>query len=267
MACSFILGQSSMATLQEFSVHSDYQDGAQNISVLTPDSYSPEQKYRVLYVLPTESGPKAGHMLKLFRDGPRLYDVIVVTMTFEKQPWFGDHATDPAVRQASYMKEYVVPFVEEKFSTLGTPAGRLLLGFSKSGWGAISLILHDPDYWGFAASWDAPLMFDRMHYGMKDVYGSQEQLDRWRPDLLAQRNAAAFKDRTRLVIAGEDLWGTLVPSPGGGTHTTDFHELLDRQGIRHAYLPELRCKHRWAEEWIHPVVKELMNLGATERNR
>ena len=68
------------------------------------------------------------------------YNLIIVQMGFEKEPWFGDHATDPKVRQASYVKDFVVPFIEENYAALGSPEGRLLFGFSKSGWGAFSLI-------------------------------------------------------------------------------------------------------------------------------
>ena len=45
----------------------------------------------------------------------------------------------------------VVPLIEEHYSALGTAEGRLLFGFSKSGWGALTLILRNPDFFGYAA--------------------------------------------------------------------------------------------------------------------
>jgi hypothetical protein len=112
-------------------------------------------------------------------------DLIIVAMSFQAEPWFGDHATDPKIRQSSYVKEYLVPFIERSYSVAPLPKSRLLIGFSKSCWGALSLILKDPDFYGCAASWDAPLMFDEFNYGMQSVFGTQQQLDAFRPDLLA----------------------------------------------------------------------------------
>jgi enterochelin esterase-like enzyme len=251
------------AVVEEFSMESEYQTGEQSVAVLLPDHYDKEQKYRVLYVLPTDAGQKFKNVLNIFRrlDTANSYNVIVVAMSFGKEPWFGDHATDTRVRQASYLKEFLIPYVEGKYSTLGSSEGRLLLGFSKSGWGAFSLIFHDPDFYGFAASWDAPLMFDKLHYGMGDVYGTRERLQEWRPDLLAQKNAGSFQKSTRLVLAGEDLWGNLVPSPAGESHTTGFHNLLESYGIKHVYKPDLKTKHTWSEVWMKPVLEELMKLA------
>ena len=49
------------------------------------------------------------------------------------------------------------------------------IGFSKSGWGAFSLLLRHPEVFGRAAAWDAPLMLEQPNrYGMGAVFGSQE---------------------------------------------------------------------------------------------
>ena len=60
------------------------------------------------------------------------------------------------------------------------PAGRLLLGFSKSGWGAFSLLLRHPDVFGRAAAWDAPLMMNKPGpYGSGDIFGTPENFARY----------------------------------------------------------------------------------------
>jgi predicted alpha/beta superfamily hydrolase len=118
-------------------VETKYQHGKQEIRVLLPDGYQKDGSYRVLYVLPVERGFKQefGYGLRVLKhmDAHNLYNIIIVQMGFEKEPWFGDHATDSKVRQASYVKEFVVPYIEDRYATLGTPDGRLLFGFSKSG--------------------------------------------------------------------------------------------------------------------------------------
>ena len=53
------------------------------------------------------------------------------------------------------------------------PHARLLLGFSKSGWGAFSLLLRYPERFGKAAAWDAPLMQERPdRFGMGEILGT-----------------------------------------------------------------------------------------------
>ncbi|MBE2180640.1 MAG: hypothetical protein IAE97_09240 [Chthoniobacterales bacterium] len=245
-----------------FPVTSPYQSGTHEIRVVLPDGYDPQKRYRVLYILPVGAGPGKKSALKVFRglDIANRHDLILVEMTFEKVPWYGDHATNPLVRQESHLRDFVVPWVEEKYSTLGTPEGRLLLGFSKSGWGAFSLILRNPDVFGYAAAWDAPMMLDSFKYGMDGIFGTTEQLAACRPDLLAVSSGGPFKDRTRLVLGGEKLWGEMIPAPQGGSHTVRMHELLDTEGVRHIYRPDLTTPHTWNPAWIDPLVEELLKL-------
>jgi len=252
-------------------VETPYQKGRQEIRVLLPDDYCDEKPYAVLYVLPVERGfeRKYGYGLGVFgqMNVHNRYGLIVVQMGFEKEPWFGDHATDPQTRQASYVKEFVVPFIETRYATMGRPEGRLLFGFSKSGWGAFSLILTYPEFFGWAASWDAPMFLTRFHYRMAPIYGTLEQLNAYRPDLLASRRKAHFRKKARLVLAGERDWGKSIPTPHGGSHTVEMHKLLAREGIRHVYINSLNAPHRWHKAWMGPALEALMALTQAKASR
>lgn len=245
-------------------VETEYQAGEQEIHVLLPDDYQEDTPYRVLYVLPVERGfgQRYGYGLGVLgqMNAHNNYDIIIVEMGFEKEPWYGDHANDPKVRQASYVKECVVPFIEKEYSTLGTSEGRLLFGFSKSGWGAFSLILTYPDFFGYAAAWDAPMFLDLFHYGMEQVYGTLDQLNIYRPDFLVSKQKRYFQEKPRLVLAGEQGWGNSIPIPGGGTHTAKMHELLTREGIKHVFDNSLKVPHRWNTQWMTPALDALMGL-------
>ena len=73
----------------------EYQKGKQEIRVLLPDGYRKDRAYRVLYVLPVEKGfnQRFGYGLGVFKkmDAHNQYNLIIVQMGFEKEPWFGDH--------------------------------------------------------------------------------------------------------------------------------------------------------------------------------
>ncbi len=242
----------------------EYQNGRQQIRVLLPDDYRKDRFYRVLYVLPVEKGfdQRYGYGLDVLKqmDAHNEYDIIIVQMGFEKEPWYGDHATDPKARQASYLKEFVVPFIDKQYSTMGTSKGRLLFGFSKSGWGAFSLILKYPEFFGYAASWDAPMFFDKFHYKMEPIYGTLEQLNAYRPDLLVSKQKRYFQRKPRLVLTGEQGWGKSIPAPSGGSHTVEMHKILEKEGIKHVYDNSLNVPHRWNEQWMAPTLKALMGL-------
>ncbi len=256
------LGPDLLAGIDIHPNESPFQNGRQEIRVLLPDTYTSNKQYRVLYVLPVGAGgaAKPAKDLNVLKEmnAHNAYDLIIVALTFEKIPWFGDHPTEPKTRQASYVMEWVVPFVESHYSTLRSAEGRLLFGFSKSGWGAFSLILRNPDFFGYAAAWDAPMMLADFHYGMDGIFGNLEQLAAYRPDLLVVKQKGTFQSRTRLVFAGENKWGNLVPSPAGGTHTTDFHRLLQREQVKHVFLGDLDAPHAWSKDWMAPTLAALM---------
>lgn len=251
--------------LKIHSVESPYQPGLQEIRVLLPDTYNPARKYPVVYVLAVGQG--RGSALRIFREADlhNRFDVILAESSFAATPWFGDHPSDPLVRQESYVRDFFVPFVEKSYSTPQSPDARLLFGFSKSGWGACTLIFRNPDFFGYAASWDAPYFLQDFHYGMDKVFGTLEHLENYRPDLLAVRAKAHFQNRNRLIIGGEDKWGTLIPTPSGGSHTVEMHDLLLKEGILHTYREDLKTKHTWSAGWVVPMFEELMKISAAPK--
>ena len=245
-------------------IESQYQNGKQEIHVLLPDNYREDKLYRVLYVLPVEKefdqryGYGLGELKRM--DAHNKYDLIIVQMGFEKEPWYGDHSTDPKARQASYLKEFVVPYIENYYSTMPTSKGRLLFGFSKSGWGAFSLIMTYPEFFGYAASWDAPMFLDKFYLKMEAVYGTTDQLNIYRPDLLASKQKKYFQNKPRLVLSGEQGWGKSIPTPTGSSHTVQMHKLLVEEGIKHVYDNSINVPHTWNEQWMSPALKALILL-------
>jgi hypothetical protein len=130
------------------------RSGADLLSVLLPEPYLPGAQYPVVYLLPVEAQQEHvyGDPLAVLRqlDAPRRYRCIFALPTFATIPWYGHHATNPAIRHDADLLQTIIPLVEQRFSTPGTPAGRRLLGFSKSGWGAFSLIARYPEIIGAA---------------------------------------------------------------------------------------------------------------------
>jgi len=239
-----------------FTVTSPYLKGPNQVEVLLPDRLEAGRTYRTLYVLPVEGrivGGAFGDGLAEVRkaDAQNRYQLICVMMAFDgTDPWYGANATDTTIRHEEYIKQVVVPLVESRFPATGKPDDRLVLGFSKSGWGALTLLLRDPDFFGAACSWDAPLMMTEKNskWGSKEHFGTPEQMAKYLPTTLAQQQAAKFAHgRTRIAILGDDLYGP---------DTRAYHELLLELGILHQFDDSLKFKHAWGSGWV-PKALEL----------
>ncbi len=236
------------------SVESEFQAGTTEIRVLLPDDIKSETKLRVLYVLPVEANSENrwGDGLAEIKkhDIHNNYKLICVAPTFSHLPWYADHPTGPGLRQESYLLKVVIPFVEETYPAQRKRDGRLLVGFSKSGWGAFSLLLRHPDLFAKAAAWDAPLMKDKPNqFGMGPIFGTQKNFDNYQLTSLAKRHADALNESPRLVMSGAGNFRQ---------HHQEFHAFLDQLQIPHVYVDGLQRTHHWGTGWLEPTIAHLV---------
>lgn len=235
-------------------VRSPYQRGATQLRVLLPRERRPGQRYPVLYVLPVEAGRGERYgdgLVEVLRHG--LHDkhgLICVSPTFSHLPWYADHPDDAEIRQETYLLKVVLPAVERTYPALAERRGRLLVGFSKSGWGAFSLLLRHPDVFARAAAWDAPLAMARPNrFGMGPIFGTQENFERYRITALLEQRAAELAARPPRLAHFN--YGNF----------RDQHEqveaLLGRLEIPHLYRDGPRRKHNWNSNWLPAAVEFL----------
>ncbi len=176
--------------------------------------------------------------------------MICVAPTFSQLPWYADHPTNSKLRQETYLLNVVVPAVERFYPTMEQPGGRLLIGFSKSGWGAFSLLLRHPDVFGRAAAWDSPWSMDwPSKYGSQEIFGTPENFAEYRIHSLFERRAPLLKETSRLVLAGHGNFRA---------ETEAAHRKLDELGIQHRYLNGPDRKHDWHSGWVAEVCATLL---------
>lgn len=237
-----------------YTVTSEYQAGKTAIRVLLPDPPSKSDHYPVVYVLPVEAKDENQYgdgLLEVWRN--RLhheFKAVFVSPTFSHLPWYADHPTDPAIRQETYFLKVVLPFVESHYPVQAVPEGRLLLGFSKSGWGAYSLLLRHPDTFGRAAAWDAPLMLDHPGaFGSSDIFGSQANFESYQVTRLLEARAIELRDRPRLALLG---YGNFRCD-----HET-LHDILIDLKVPHVYEDGPQREHTWGSGWLPGAVRWLV---------
>ena len=254
-ACSEAFGQKPQpAEVVTHRITSEFQPAETEVRVLAPAKLEAGRKYPVVYLLPVEGGrgSRYGDAMAAARElnAAERFGVIVVAPTFAQLPWYADHPTDPAVRQESHFVRAVVPFVERTYPVETEPRGRLLCGFSKSGWGAWSLLLRHPDVFGRAASWDAPLLMDApVKYGSGPIFGTPENFAKYQiTRLLDEAELTPLGDRPRLVLHG---YGSFMDH-------RPVHEQLERRKIAHAYRDGPKTTHVWSKEWLEPALEALL---------
>lgn len=251
------------SAIQSVTVQSEYQAGPTQLRFLLPSRYRSQDTGHsgesvsgnadLLFVLPVEAG-----VSERWGDGLReierlgLHDrhnLICVQPTFSHLPWYGDHATDKTIRQESHLVKVCVPLVDRKFRQAKTQR-RLLLGFSKSGWGAMSLLLRHPNLFAKAAAWDAPFTKKKPdQFGMGPIFGTQSNFERYCLLNLIESRPQPFAESTRIGIFGYDNFRE---------HHLAFHQRLQELGLAHVHVDGPKRKHRWDSGWIPEAIEFLV---------
>jgi len=244
-------------------VQSPYQVGTTTIRVLLPDNRASNERFSVLYVLPVEA-----HGEHRYGDGlteckqhdlHNRYHLICVAPTFSDLPWYADHPSNLRLRQERYLLQVVLPFVDRTYPVTDRSNRRLLVGFSKSGWGAFSLLLRHPDLFAKAAAWDAPLMMHHPdRYGMQPIFGTEENFRRYQITRLLRSHAETLHGPPRLIVTG---YGNFRQ------HHQEVHALLTELGIPHVYRDGPQRDHRWDSGWLAEAVRLLVRRRKQGENQ
>ncbi len=241
---------------------SPFQPTSVSLRILVPDTRAEiapavavEQRC-FLFILPVERGEE-----NRYGDGlqtiaalglHKRFDWIVVAPTFAQLPWYCDHPTSAHIRQESHMIEAVVPAMDQLYPS-HRPV-RLLLGFSKSGWGAVSLMLRQPELFHAAAVWDAPLMIAAPNrYGMAAIFGTQANFDRYSLPQRLQESAGVLRRTKRLAIFGYN---------GFRADMSEFHQWLVELQIPHDFADGPKQQHHWDGGWVPRCIDSLAQMAA-----
>ena len=173
----------------------------------------------------------------------------------EHIPWFVDHAEDPKRRHESYMMNVVLPFTD-KVLEMENPV-RDLAGFSKAGFGSLSLLLRHPDTFNAAAAWDPGGLLKPYEpentNNLSDASGSETQYDRYQLDASIRQNAAHFRGRERIAISGYSSDAFLQ-------RLRALRDFLDREDLSYFYSESAQVPHRWYTGWMEQALSSLQQM-------
>lgn len=262
--CALHLGRATEVDDHGFRTHSlpsPHQLRETTLRVLLPENFETTKPYQVLYVLPVHEAGVRGHgdgLLEVKKHGyHNRHQLICVAPEFTSKPWYSDHDLKPQKHDESHLLKTVIPFVERNYPVQLGAEGRLLIGFSKSGWGALALLLRNPELFSRAAGWDIGIRVDTGPIEEKErteriarEWGTLKNFNANRISNLVKTRGKELGKETRLFY-----FSTEGKRAMGGV---EIHRLLVEQGIPHRYVMEPYRKHSWDSGWIPEAVAFLV---------
>lgn len=241
-----------------YPVRSAYQGyHEQIIRVLRPNHPRPGIEPSTVYVLPVDIGvdtlsSKWSDGLEQLRllDVSNRFNMTLIAPSFQYIPWYGDNDRDPRRRMESFIVHDLVPF-GDGLSPSGPVRHRYIIGFSKSGYGAMVLILKHPDIFQAAAAWDFPAELHSIS-GFPELttnFADQSNFNLYSIPALVVAHATAFQHQNRLWISGDE--SDFTPD------MIELHKQLTALSIPHTWVQGGYRSHDWASGWLEGAVEGL----------
>ena len=231
-----------------YDVTSSDDGGTHVMRVLAPTNPAPGVPHNFLYVLPVEAelGSVYGDGLESLRalGVQNQYNLTIIEPSFGIEPWYADNPIDSTVEYDTFLTNDLAPWVAQNLGETGNEQN-WLIGFSKSGVGAIDLILRHPGVFTLAAAWDFPAdmsTYDQFGASSADAYGTDANFQanyRLTPAFVAAHKAP-FVSQNRLWIGGYQTFQTDM---------SDFDVLLTSDAILHTTETPTPMAHRWDSGW------------------
>ena len=132
------------------------------------------------------------------------------------------------------------------------------MGFSKSGLGALTLLLRNPEIFHKAVGWDiairtetGPINEEERASRIARNYGSTANFEKYKLSKILDGLGDKIGDEARVFYYNRE--GNR--GPGGA----EIHRQMVRLKIPHRYLYEPIRPHRWNSGWIPEAVRFLMD--------
>ena len=230
------------------------------VYVLNPNNPSPNYQHSFLFALPPEPGldEAAGgvgidQLQQL--NVQNQYNATIIEPVFPLSSWYADNPNDPTMNYETFTATYLAKWADSSFATTGTEKN-LLVGYSKSGYGALDLLLKHPNVFSAAAAWDFPadmtnynsLATASANYGTNANFQANYQLT----GSLIDQLKAPFLSQDRIWISGYTYFQRDV---------SDFDALLTAHGVSHTLAPQAPSVHAWQGDWLPGAISGLYGLA------
>lgn len=232
-------GPAAAGDAQTLSFHGERSRRNVEFTLMLPRDYG-TRRYPVIYWLHGKGGTpqRSAHVARYLQGAVQareIPDSIMVFPTGGLDSFYTDKP-DGSWPVETMIIEDLIPYIDAHYKTVATRQGRLLMGFSMGGFGALKFAAKYPERFGAVVAYGAPRLDASM--GMRgpdasifrDVFNDDpKRFEQNTPVYLFRKNADRVRQhqlRVRLVAGSED----------GTRHSVlKLHEALDQLGIAHEY--------------------------------
>ena len=231
------------------------------VRVLVPTHPSTSYAHSFLYALSvgpgvTQGGYGSGLNVLASQDVEDQYNTTIVEPIFPMDSWYADNPADATVDYNTFISTILPQWIDSHFSTTGDEQN-LLLGFSKSGTGALDLLFKNPTEFDAAAAFDFPAdmtTYDRFGTSSASNYGTQANF---------QNNyelSQSFINTYKAPFTTQDrIW--ISEGPDYPKEVSDFNNLLLSQGVKDTFVTtQTADAHNWSGGWVAGAVAGLFGL-------
>jgi hypothetical protein len=251
---NYTLGNSQIRfekdAISSIKIQSKYQEDSTKISTIKTELIK-DSLLNIIFILPVEEqknyykyGSGIEEVKKLIDSNLINKNVVFIQPEFIRVPWYGNHPSNLQVGQENYLIE-IIEGISAQFKNYTNKI--YLLGFSKSGWGSMSILFNYPNLVDGIFIWDTPLSLNyNTTWTMGDVFGDEKYFEDFyqlQNRLLDNHDAIKYKT---IVIGGYDLFRQ---------QSLDFIEQMGVYGVGYIHDENLKYKHEWNKEWIYKLLQ------------
>ncbi len=227
-----------------------------NANVILPESYFLDSNmafYPVLYLLHGHSGSYNDWYSRLpqLREWVDQYEMIIVTPEGNYNSWYLDSYEDSTSLFFTYISQEVPAYIDAHFRTYQDARYRAIAGLSMGGYGALSIALEHPDWFGLAGSMSGVIDLSNhpKQWEIDQQLGAYEaDTLRWQSHSLNQI-AESLRQSPKLIIDCGTEDALLLENQ-------ELHAILQARDIAHTYI-ERPGGHDWLY-WEEAVEYQLL---------
>jgi hypothetical protein len=238
-------------------VRSLYQEDTTTIFTFQT-RFSGSDSLTIIFVLPVEEekevcifGSGIREIRELADSNLISNDIVFIQPGFTRIPWYGDHPDNKQISQ----EKYLIDLISQVSLIFNNYHKRIyLLGFSKSGWGSLSVLLNFPDIIDGIFIWDTPFCtgFNK-DWGMDQVFRDKRYFNS--NYILTNRiGKSAIKLKDKIIVIGGNYMFL--------KETETFLKLMDEEKISYYYNLDLQYRHEWNKGWIYSLLQYKKDIVA-----
>lgn len=241
------------ATVDTVSTYSTSMNKNIKAVIITPDNYSENKKFPVVYLLHGYSGSYKDWIQKV----PKLkkyvdrYEMIVVCPDGDFNSWYFDSPIMKDEKYETYISKELIIWVDNNYSTVKDRKGRAITGLSMGGHGALYLAFRHQDIYSSAGSISGGVDLRPFpnNWDISKYLGAfSEYPDRWKSHSVVSLTHLLTPDSLNIIFqcGTEDFFYKV---------NVKLHEKLLYMGIQHTFISS-PGKHTW-DFWRNGIKYQL----------